>query len=84
MKILLILPLLLVASPANAQFWWDDAKVKTSTAAKADRGARSNSLRTFHRAPQRRVIGRQGDCPSERDGYCRSVHDWWDVQNNRN
>jgi hypothetical protein len=80
MKILLILPLLFVASPANAQVWSDDAKVKALQSAKADRGAG----RDAQRASQRRVVGRRGDCPRERDGYCRTVHDWWDYQNNRN
>jgi hypothetical protein len=84
MKIQLILPLVLVASPAHAQSWWDRAKVKTSKAAKDDRAARTDASRAQDRAPQNPVIGRNGDCPSERDGYCRSDYDWWDVQNNRN
>jgi hypothetical protein len=23
-------------------------------------------------------VGRQGDCPQHRDGYCRTAHEWWD------
>ncbi|MBA4129940.1 MAG: hypothetical protein C0519_00800 [Hyphomicrobium sp.] len=79
-KAFILLPLLFIPAPAEAGHWRDGYKANR---AKAERIWQRDSWVRRERPSYRRV-GRQGDCPSERDGYCRSVQDWWDIQNNRN
>lgn len=81
MKLLFVLPLLAVATPVQAHWPGDGNKNKSLKAAKAHKTPAHRSVR--YTIEPRRIVGRQGDCPRERDGYCRSVEDWWDYQNNR-
>jgi hypothetical protein len=34
--------------------------------------------------PVEAKVGKRGDCPQNKDGYCQTHHEWWDQQNNRN
>ncbi len=82
MKIFALIPLLFVATPVEAG-WVSEKTSYKKPSASAERAWKPEAGRT-QKWRQSRVVGRQGDCPNTRDGYCRSVHDWWEYQNNRN